>query len=603
MSGHSAPCWARLGLERTTDTTTIRRAYARELKQVHPEEDPAGFQALRAAYEAALQEAAWMEEDAAAEEELDDSETAAEAIHAELGLLYRVEPGVHNPAQSVTAELAPASVPDTVRDSAMGLAQEAVQATEAALRMVAIQLNGPRLEDSENRRCLDAALDAIEQLPVDAVSYYTDCLVHLVLDADDRVNQHLTHLQRRLRWDRTDAVAPWNSPRERLAERIAGRDFLLSVRIPNAPLAPAWNLLNEARPWPRTLQLMRHPKRAQLALALLERLENETPYAVEALPAESVAYWERWRQVGVWRPWVNNWIAAFAALGLLGALGGDRKEPGLVWLGIAGVTALLGALWLYGVERPAKQGLRLPHWLRPGTAAAMVLWPVGIAAFEPLPAGAGAWLAGVFLPLAAGAWALAVTRPYHSPGMERVGLKVSLQVNLFWHVGVGLWLMAVGGSKHPDTQPPSPTLLATLAVAALAMASVHGEMLRGWFGIADRMRFQALAGMALWCVLLFGWLHFSAAFESAPASWLMLAVLTSLGMRSLLFPGMDSVRFRGWMATAAFIAGWFIHARLARLTGAPADYGPAAALLAAAVFEAGHHAWVLRRDIAADDSR
>ena len=628
MSGHIAPCWARLGLEPTTDTSTIRRAYARELKQVHPEEDPEGFQALRAAYESALQEAAWMEEDAAAAE-VDSDYVEAEVRPEDYGTVVRIEP---NTADNAGAEEPPYSRHDFVaklwreaqanddttandpadashalpvdheHHAAQHIANEAVAATEAALRTAAVLLNGPRLEDSEIRGCLDAVVDAIQGLPVDAVSYYTDCLVHLVLDADDRVNSHLTHLQRRLGWDRTDAVAPWNQPRERLAERIAGRDFLLSVRIPNAPMAPAWGLLNEARPLARTLQLMRHPTRAGLALALLERLENETPYAVEELPTASVAFWKRWRDVGVWRPWVNNWIAAFLAIGLLGALGGDRKEPALVWLGLAGVTALLGALWLYGVERPAKQGLRLPEWLRSATAGTLILWPVGLAAFEPLPASGGIWLVLVFLPLAAGVWTLAVTRPYQPPGTERVGIKVSLQVNLFWHVGVGLWLLAVAGMKNPDTQPPSPTLLATLAVGIIAMAAMHGELLRAWFLLADRLRFQLLGAMASWCVLLFGWLHFSAAFELAPASWLMLAVLTSLGMRSLLFPGMDGVRFRGWMSAAAAVAGWFIHARLARLTGAPADYGPAAALLAAAVFEAGHHAWVLRRDIAAADS-
>jgi hypothetical protein len=106
--------------------------------------------------------------------------------------------------------------------------------------------------------------------------------------------------------------------------------------------------------------------------------------------------------------------------------------------------------------------------------------------------------------------------------------------------------------------------------------------------------------MAVWCVLLFGWLHFSAALELAPESWLALALLTSLSLRSLLYPGIDAVKFRGWMSAVAFAGGWLAHGQLSRHTGAPSDYGPAAALLAAAVFEAAHHAWVLRRDIAAD---
>ena len=624
MSRGPAAHWTRLGLEPTTDNTSIRRAYARELKLVHPEEDPAGFQALRAAYEAALQEARWMQEDAALEvdsdyAEEDDTPLAEGETFTPIMQVFRVEPATPHAPEVLIGHSAPepqgsqdsysaddfhgapdAALSPNENDPAWQLAQEAAHATENALRTVTAVLAGPRLEDSETRRHLDAAVDAIENAPIDSVGYYTDALIHVVLDADSRVDQHLTHLQRRLGWEHTDAVGPWNQQRERLAQRIDGRDFLLSVRIPNAPLAPAWNLLNEATPWRRTVQLMRHPKRAGLALDLLARMEMETPHAVEALPAQSVDYWNRWRDKGVWRPWVNNWIATFVTLGLLGTLGGDSKEPGLFWLGLAAATGVAGALWLYGVERPAKQGLALPEWLRPATAITMFLWPVGVAAFEPLPAGSGAWLAGVFLPLAAGAWVLAVTRPYVAPGTQRVGLKDSLLVNLFWLIGVGLWLLALGGTKKPDVQPPSPTLLGTLAMAVLAMAAVHGEMLRAWFTQADAMRFRLLTAMAAWCVVLFGWLHFSAGLALAPASWLALALLTSLGMRSLLYPGIDAVKFRGWMSAFAFAGGWLAHGQLSRLTGAPSDYGPAAALLGAAVFEAAHHAWALRRDIRGD---
>jgi hypothetical protein len=55
--------WDILGIEPTADERSIKRAYARGLKQTRAEDDPEGFQALNDAYQAALRQRQYMLED------------------------------------------------------------------------------------------------------------------------------------------------------------------------------------------------------------------------------------------------------------------------------------------------------------------------------------------------------------------------------------------------------------------------------------------------------------------------------------------------------------------------------------------------------------
>lgn len=72
-------CWDVLGIVPGTDRLAIKRAYSKRLKITRPEDDPAAFQALYEAYQAALTEADWSDGDPATEDSWPNAECHAQS--------------------------------------------------------------------------------------------------------------------------------------------------------------------------------------------------------------------------------------------------------------------------------------------------------------------------------------------------------------------------------------------------------------------------------------------------------------------------------------------------------------------------------------------
>jgi hypothetical protein len=137
--------FARLGLGPDADARTVRRAYARELKQIDQERDAAGFQYLRESYELALARAA----------------QAGQAASA-----------------SATATVALPLAPDLERGDPQHLCDLAIAQYRAALpRLTQAHVAG---DEASWRREMQRILDGEAMLNVCARTLFEEVMAHLL---------------------------------------------------------------------------------------------------------------------------------------------------------------------------------------------------------------------------------------------------------------------------------------------------------------------------------------------------------------------------------------------------------------------------------------
>lgn len=484
--------WATLGIEATRDRAVIRRAYAARLKATNPEDDPAGFQALRAAYERAL---AW---------------AAPAATPARRGAAREPEPepprGMETQATGgptpSDAEAAPDTAetpkerardwrppeatgapapPERVRD---WRAPQRAEAPPPRRRIPAWRPPQPPPEifDDAARRDYAARRETLAGLVADAAASPAARQAALAALLASPLLEDMSRHAEAERWlarliaanpPRSDAlIAPaiahfgWDvqrvGPRSDVAAAVLARRedlrFLEAARGIGAPHPGAVRALTR-KPTRWTVAVHRlSPALAGHVRSFLAVVRAERPGLMTSLDAGAVAWWDahlarpRLGPLAIWTLAVLPVLVALGAWKGEGATAGDDSPLvfGLATLGAVSATVLFN---LYAVQWPRELWRR--RWARTAPAWAGLAWaPALLGAVllaAALPPSAPATLALLGAAALSTLWAVVVGEPdRRQPGQAIPAFRWRgpiLSVPIAFFVYLGYWVFLRSGVR------------------------------------------------------------------------------------------------------------------------------------------------------------